>query len=454
MKLVRLSVCLILVTFLISACSLPTPDITETTTSSAEALLFSRYMAIGDNITAGYQSAALTKIHQEYSFPALIARQANNADFMQPLLGYPGLGSESFAGFGILELLYLDNPNTPNTINPDPLIRPAAFADYPDFKPLFDPYFSSDIRNYPLPYNNLGIPGIYVEDVIYGITASNSASKSPLIDVVLRNPTAGNLSAFEQAKAFVPSLITCWIGTYDVLPYALFGGADGAPLPTSKNDFFTAYAELIDSLANIVPQLGTNLPSLFAANVPDITRAPFFNTVPPVVMDTLTNAPLLDANGNPIPLVGVNPQTDLLLNTARQALRSGLGIPAGVLNGTGEPLPDQYFLDAAEIDLIRSTIDDYNDAIMRICAFRGVALVDMHTFFNVISESGYEAGGILFTDKFITGSFYSLDGIHPTDLGNALLANQWLDKVNRTFNISVPKVDIVKLVQELGPKSR
>lgn len=433
-------------------CSSPKPDITSTTTSPAEELLFSRYIAIGDNITAGYQSAALTKIHQQYSFPALIARQANTPDFVQPLIGYPGLGSESFAGYGILELIYLDNPFTPNTLNPDPLIRPVPFADYPDFQPFTNPYFSDEIRNYPLPYSNLSIPGIFVEDVLNAKIALTSKSKSPLIDIVLRNPAAGNRSAFDQAKVFIPSIITCWIGTYDVLNFALLGGDPNVPLPASRQDFSKAYSELIDSLAVIVPKLSSIQPSLIAANIPDITLAPFFNTLPPVVIDTVTNAPKLDTNNNPIPLLGVNPLTDLILTSAKQAFRQGQGIPQGVLNGTGEPLADRFFLDADEIDLIKTALEDYNEAILFACTFNNVPVVDMNGFFSQISsEGGYEIAGFTFTDKFIVGGFYSLDGIHPSDLGNALIANQWLAKINRTFNLSIPMVDIVKLINELGP---
>ena len=70
-----------------------------------------------------------------------------------------------------------------------------------------------------------------------------------------------------------------------------------------------------------------------------------------------------------------------------------------------------------------------------MCAFRGVPVVDMYGFFNDISETGLDVAGINFTDEQITGNFYSLDGVHPTDLGNALIANQWITKINQSTDI-------------------
>ena len=52
---------------------------------------FSRYVALGDSLTAGYASGGLAKYYQDYSFPALIARQAGVTNFQQPIISDPGI---------------------------------------------------------------------------------------------------------------------------------------------------------------------------------------------------------------------------------------------------------------------------------------------------------------------------------------------------------------------------
>ena len=35
-------------------------------------------------------------------------------------------------------------------------------------------------------------------------------------------------------------------------------------------------------------------------------------------------------------------------------------------------------------------------------------------------------GGVAITAEFLTGGLFGYDGIHPTDLGYAILANEWI----------------------------
>lgn len=431
---------------LLGGCTLQEPEVLETTLSSNEKLLFSRLVGLGDNIMSGYQNAALTEKHQKYDFMALLARQGETPDFQQPYMGYPGIGSESYGGYGTLELKYVDNPETPQTVNPDPLIYAVPFSDYPDFDPNL-PFVSDEVMSWAFPYNNLGIPGINLKDVLKGKTKLHSSSHSPMLDIILRNPLPdpyGELSPFEQAKLFVPSLVVCWAGMFDVLGYAQYS-ASGQTFsePTSKEDFAKYYAELMDSVKSTQA-------AVIVANIPDILDMPYFNVVPGVVIDTVTNAPYLDENNNPVPLIGVNEGDKILMPAKFKMRKEGYGIPQGILNGNGQPLPDDMVLDATEIATVEQAIDDYNASIDSICLSRNIPVVDMYGFFKQINE-GYEVAGMTFTSDFISGGFYSLDGVHPGDLGHALLANQWLDKINSSFRLSIPPVNIVQIMSELQP---
>lgn len=430
----------------LAACSLEEPPQTETTTSSTESLYFSRFMAVGDNYISGYQSAALTKRFQDYSFVAQIARQVGTPNFQQPLLGYPGLGSESIAGFGAIEVRYLDDPATPKTVNPDPVIYAVPFSDYPDFDPNL-PYYNEDVMLYPLPYSNLGIPGIFVDDILKATTRLRSHSKSGLIDVILRNPLPepyGYKTAFEQIKLFVPSVIACWVGMYDVLEFAQFKNTAKILVngPTPADDFAAGYKQLMDSL------LSTGA-VVVVANLPDIIEMPYFNSVPKVVIDTVTNTPLLDSDNQPIPLVGVS-EGDKLTLAAKSAIKQGYGLPADIPGSIGQPIPPDMVLDSGEINQIRTAIADYNAIIDTVCAARKIPVVDMYSYFQQLKD-GIQVAGTTFTDAYLTGGFYSPDGIHPTVLGNTLIANEWISTMNNDFGISLPPVDIVKIMAETQP---
>ncbi|MCP3907351.1 MAG: hypothetical protein GY712_04970, partial [Oceanicoccus sp.] len=198
-------------------CSLDTPSEEATVLSTGDAN-FASYAALGNSLTAGYQSGALTEKHQQYSYVNLIAQQAGVTTFQQPLIGFPGIGTYSAAGAGIIELTFLDNPSSPGS----PLLTPAPYASYPDFNPLA-PYASADVMNYAAPYNNLGVPGALLVDLLQATNAATSASgANTMFDVILRNanPAFGNTTAIQQAALLTPTFVTCWIGNNDVLGYA------------------------------------------------------------------------------------------------------------------------------------------------------------------------------------------------------------------------------------------
>lgn len=437
------------VVMLALACRLEEPDVQQTMTSSFETTTMSRMMAIGDNFLAGYQNGALVHTHQAYSIPNLIAQQSAVEDFVQPLIAYPGLGQAFFEGAGVFKLLYLDNPATPQTVNPDfvitavPLDTAVNWAD--------NPYHDPDLKTYPAPYNNLAIPGIYLEDILIAKTELQSSSKSPLIPPVLRNTLGGggfNMTAFQQVKAFFPTVVLCWAGMYDVMDYAYFK-LNGTNLesPTDPQKFSDTYAALMDSLQT-VPSAAGGVTNVIVANIPDISKMPYFNTIPPYVVDTLTNTLYLE-NGNPVPLVGVNPVTDKVLLPGKTHMQNtGNGIPAGIMNGTGDPLPDEFFLDLDELAVIQETIMQYNVAIDSICDNRGIPVVDMYTFFEQVSQGAVQVGGFAPSDQYVIGGFYSLDGIHPSNIGYAMIANKWIETINQSLSISLPFVNVVELMRE------
>jgi len=70
-----------------------------------------------------------------------------------------------------------------------------------------------------------------------------------------------------------------------------------------------------------------------------------------------------------------------------------------------------------------------------------VAKVDIAGLLATIAASGLSLGGHLYTSDFVTGGIFSLDGVHPNDLGYALMANTMIDAIDARFGCAIPNVN-------------
>jgi lysophospholipase L1-like esterase len=427
--------------FMITSCSLEEPKEKMTTPPalSTGTANFTQYVSLGNSLTAGYQSAALTAEDQGKSYPKLIATQVGKgASFIQPLIAYPGLGSYTAKGAGILKLTGFDSTS-------NPVISPVPYASVPAFNPA-NPYYSDAIRNHAAPYNNLGIPGIVLADMDSAVTTANSYSHSGLIDPILRNPNFGNTNPIKQAMLLSPTFITCWIGNNDVLGYATSGGVSPAA-PTAAATFQYLYN-------NLLTKITAGGAKVVVANIPDVTSIPFFTTVPYQV----------EVQGNVIALViktaagDVRQATadDLILLTAKSIIGdvSGTYGPAGVPVGlnVNAPLASQYVLDESEVEIAKQAVADFNTAIAAVAASKSIPVVDMNGLMADASDAdGLPYAGFVLSSDFITGQLFSLDGVHPSTIGNAVVANAWISKINSTFNATIPLIDIMQFKEDEQP---
>lgn len=370
-----------------------------------------KYVAIGDSLTAGFSSGGLSIEQQVDSYPALI-HQAFQAvggptePFEQPLVSAPGLPAQ-LALQGLFPTEIVPRSNQPG-------------------QPI----------NLTLgrPYDNLGVPGARMHDPANTVTGDDAH------DLVLR----GLGTALEQALVQRPTLVTVQVGNNDVLAAATQGvvieGLTLTPVESFTNDLVALIGPLVDSGAQVA-----------IANLPEVTTVPFVTTIPPVVVNPATNEPVLDPNGQPIPLIGPNgrPLTpnDHVLLTASAELAQGRGIPQQ-LGGSGLPLSNQVVLDANETAQIQARVAELNEVIRTIAETQGVALVDINGAFNGIVADGLVLGGIDFSAEFLTGGLFSYDGVHPTRLGYGVIANAFIEAINETFDAAVPLVDLQRLAFE------
>lgn len=135
------------------------------------------------------------------------------------------------------------------------------------------------------------------------------------------------------------------------------------------------------------------------------------------------------------------------VNNDRMQALIQMGVPAEKagqlsINGVTYPLEDKYVLTPSEQDLISSATEAYNSTIQSLATTNSLAYLDAASFLNKLATDGipYDLG--MLTAEFGKGGAFSLDGVHLTPRGYALVANKIIEEVNATYNSNVPKVNI------------
>lgn len=373
---------------------------------------FTKVVAIGDSLFAGFVSGGLMVDYQKNSIPALVARQAGITDFQQPLISYPGIPTQ-------LELKSLS---------------PLTLA------PISEEQGLPLNLNLPRPYDNMAVPGTTLYDSLYTTTGG-------MHDLILR----GLGTQVEQALSLHPDLLLLWIGNNDVLGAAL----SGTPIPsvtiTPKETFEALYIQLL----NMIESAGVSI--VVVSNIPDVTSIPFVTTIPPFIINPSTGLPVYDQNGNLIPYLGQSdtgsPFVSLdsyILLTAKQYISLGYGIPVE-LGGTGQPLPDFTVLTPGEVAIIQEYLQYFNNVIHREAQAKGFAFFDVYSYFNKIKDEGIEIAGMHFTSDFLSGGLFSYDGVHPNAFGYACLANEFIKTLNSHYGFKFPQVSISPFAFETTP---
>jgi len=412
---------------------------------------FKTIVAIGDSGVAGYESSSLNVQHSVYSWPAIVARQlgvplctvsssATDNCFAQPIVSFPGVGPE---------LQLLDISTYP------PVITPAPGQG----TPLNTTFGRS--------FNNVAIPGSNVADTftVTGTDKPVTRGVQQLAQFILRGP----VTQVDSASSLKPTFILVWIGINDMLGAATSGSAatcpQTGPCMTSVAAFTTAYNTMLDKLVAtgagvVVGTLPTN-----PAGVP------FFNTVQTVVINPATRKPLLGPNGQPITLVGQvdgTPAVGQLLPgsvvtlPAGSLIAQGYGIPAALkplldptnkLPAFGTPLADSVIVTPAEVATLTQRVVDYNTVIVASAAAHHVPVADIKGLWDRFA-TGMTIGPFHLTSDYVTGGIFSLDGIHPTDIGYMLFANEYIKAINAGYGTHVPLASFATFMQNNDPATK
>ena len=126
------------------------------------------------------------------------------------------------------------------------------------------------------------------------------------------------------------------------------------------------------------------------------------------------------------------------VNTDTFAYLQTQGLPATLagqfsVEGVTKPLDDKWVLIPSEQDEISSATAAFNAVIKDAVDATGVAFVDANALMNQLASSGIPSGDFILTAALVRGGAFSLDGVHPTARGNALIANEFLKAIDVTY---------------------
>ena len=404
----------------------------------AQAPTFTKYVALGDSYGAGYSADCLVQRNQQFSYPAILARQIGIADFQQPTVSDPGIGPAGSC-IGLKSLV------------------PAV-----TFGPISTKTGAPTNLTLARPYDNLSVPGFKIADVSDKLTDGGGFA-----DLILR----GKGSALNQALSLNPTFITLGIIGNDILPAAgaalFLDGVTVTPLAT----YTTKYNAVAAALK------ATGRTGVFIAT-PDMRLLPLLTTIKPVVTDA-TGTPVL-VGGQMIPLLGpgdaANPcpagqsacplpagtLVTLGANAPQAALGGksllalGFGIPCAVapLPQCGKPLPVGSFSPPATVNAgvvvypdvvaqLDQRVKDYNVVIKAAADANGFKYLDAYALSQDLIANGRTYGGIHISNAFVTGGMFAYgNAVHMSNIGYSIVADELIQFINSAYGVSIPRPDM------------
>lgn len=412
---------------------------------------FSTYIAVGNSLTAGFQSGALYESAQKFSYPNLLARQFQKSEeFTQPLISDPGIGAR-------VELTSL-NPlgTTRNSEQGQPINQDEK------------------------PFENLGVPGAVLVDYANpgnaGMLKQRATNPShpafnPFYSIVLEESELADDAPkiHDQVAKQDPTFITFWLGNNDVLGFVTSGGEgqDITP-PAQFNQLYQASAQLMASTGA----------SVVVYNIPDVTSIPFVFLLRSQLEqqgaitfnETTQSYQLVTAQGNYDIFINVD-GTPQVMRQDDFPLLSAQAYFGQIAAGNAPPpitpqnaIPDNLVLDGnlatqgvpdSELEQAAGAVAQYNASIQNIASASGFGLVDVNSIFNTIiadfqsnpQSGGYQADGL--TLQPVPGSLFSFDGVHISNRGAAVITNETIKTINDFYGASVQQIDVSDIPQGL-----
>lgn len=395
--------------------------------SSTEPLMIS----IGEAVEAGYRDGGLYRQGQLTSYPNLVARQMGLAGFDQALFE-----KENGNGTG-----YLVKSNSGTIPVFSEVTNNLAYTE--KGSELMKPYSGKITDNFSAPYGGVNIFGINPsEELSYTIdfyknnpqpaSYSNTnylwVNKSVNASLFSRYVGNGYNSAWDYARSITPNVALFETG-FDIFILSYLRGGQRGLFGGSE---FSWQLQVLDYLK----EKGTKS---VLATVPDVLDFPYFKWY---TFDKMSKK-----MGNAIGIQSDDAST-LPASTAESIFLPTVNV-VNVYNGTSKR---SYFQDSDVIRKDEITKPElYNDLLLRWSKQYNQPLVDFYAVYkkvvagNYISEDGFKID-----PSYPNGNFFSADGIYPSAIGQAVLANEVIKVLNSSYRAQIPLINISNYAAEMS----
>jgi lysophospholipase L1-like esterase len=375
--------------------------------------IFRSYVAIGNSLTAGWQSGGLNDSLQQLAYPRLLATQMGTPYKFASLVN-PGC-PPPVANFQTQARVKIPNDTTPTTGVTCLLRAPASVTDV---------------------LNNVGVPDARVLDPISPTTVASNALTTFIL---------GGKTQVQRALDARPTFVTIWIGANNVLQAAYTGIL--TPTPGVSNGIVGTQAEFQASYDQMIKQLLDSMPGLKGVliGVPDASAIPLMSSAALIAASPQIQAALALVAGQP---VAVDPNcvgspalitTPLLLNLIKAGSHPPIitcqPSPADPTNTVG----NLFVLDAAERAQLSGFVAGLNAYIKGKADAIGFGFWDPNPTLTGLSLTQR----LPFPNFAPTGTFgtaFSLDGVHPSAEGQKIIANNLITVINQKYGTSLTTV--------------
>lgn len=351
---------------------------------------FARYVAVGNSITAGFQSNGINQVTQRQSYAAIFANVIDT-EFSLPLIPLPGC--------------------------PPPLISflPAERLGGPAAP-------ECTLRSVPLPrvLNNVAVPGARTLDALQN--SGPGTSPNALTTLIL-----GGRTQVEAAADAEPTFASVWLGNNDVLGAALAGDASRI---TPLDAFQDRMTQVLDELEAGGADSGVLLAVSNVTLIPALSPgAAYVQAEAAGVFPPNFNVDESCASTDPAPfLVPVTYGFGELL--AQATANPGATVTLNCAD-------DAPVLTPTETAVIAERVQQYNAFLAQEAQDRGWAFADI----NPLLAAERANGAIPLFPQVDTdtpfGPLFSLDGVHPSLGGHIIAANAVINAVNETYGTTI-----------------
>jgi lysophospholipase L1-like esterase len=391
----------------LAACETTRDVVGPTTPSGGE--IFRSYVAIGNSITAGFQSGGINDSTQRQSFARLLAIQMGTP-YRYAALALPGC--------------------PPPIANFQTQARVGGAA--PLSCALRVPASVTDVLN------NVGVPDAQSWDPV----ATSTSASNVLTTLIL-----GGKTQAQRALDARPTFVSIWLGANDVLQAAYTGIL--TPLPGVSIGIRSTPAEFKANYDATLKQLTDSLPSLkgILIGVPKVSSLPLMSAGAVIFGSLAAQGAINAVAGKP---VVIDPNCDgstslITLPLLLPLIKAGTQ-PAEIsclpgVDPTNPLLGDLFVHDPQEQVTLNAVIDEDNAYIMSKADVLGFAYWDPNPPLLALRGTAQSLPFPNFADPLNPfGTVFSLDGVHPSALGQKLVANFLIAAINAKYATSLVPV--------------